>query len=103
MDIKELAKILGSSGGSSQYKYIPWWEGDFDEDRYRYSMFKEQEIQDAETCIAMCSGEELSDTSGNGECPFSICWSGIISWERCGRSWRTEAWTSIWWMAGEKG
>lgn len=66
MDIKELAKILGSSGGSSQYKYIPWWEGDFDEDRYRYSMFKEQEIQDAETCIAMCSGEELSDTSGNG-------------------------------------
>ena len=66
MDIKELAKILGSSSGSSQYKYIPWWEGDFDEDRYRYSMFKGQEIQDAEACIAMCSGEELSDTSGNG-------------------------------------
>ena len=66
MDIRELIKTLGSSAGSSQYKYIPWWEGDFDEDRYRYSLFKEQEIQDAEACIAKCSREELCDTSESG-------------------------------------
>lgn len=66
MNTVELTKTLGSSIGSSQYKYIPWWEGDFDEDRYRYNLFKEQEIQEAESCIAKCGREELSDTSGNG-------------------------------------
>lgn len=65
MDIKELTKVLGSSITSSRYKYIPWWDGDFDEDRYRYNLFSAQEIQDAEACIAECGKEELEDTSGN--------------------------------------
>ncbi len=65
MDIKELTKVLGSSITSSHYKYIPWWDGDFDEDRYRYNLFSEQEIQEAEACVAECGKEELEDTSGS--------------------------------------
>lgn len=64
MDIKELIKTLGSSIGSSRCKYVPWWDADPEDDRFRYSMFTEQEIQDAEACLADCPGETMGDVSG---------------------------------------
>lgn len=64
MDVKELLKTLGSSVGSSRYKFIPWWECGFDKDMYCYSIFTEQEIQDAQECLKGCSLEVLQDVSG---------------------------------------
>lgn len=65
MDIKELTKTLESSIQSSRYKFIPWWECNPEEDMYRYSMFTEPEIQEAESCIADCDKDTLTDTSGS--------------------------------------
>lgn len=64
MDIKELTNTLEASIEGSRYKYIPWWDGDFDNAMYRYNMFTEQEIQEAEECIADCGRDTLTGTSG---------------------------------------
>ncbi|MDE7298580.1 MAG: ankyrin repeat domain-containing protein [Lachnospiraceae bacterium] len=65
MDIKELIKILGDSIGSNNGKYIPWWTCEFDENMYRYHLFKAEEVQAAQECLAGCDKAVLTDTSGN--------------------------------------
>lgn len=66
MDINELKKALGDSVTSNQSKYIPWWTCEFDENMYRYHLYKPEEIQSVEDCLAGCDKAALSDTSGNG-------------------------------------
>lgn len=70
MDIKELTTTLGSYITSSRYKFVPWWEGDHENAMYRYSIFKPEEIEAAESCIAGCSKDDLMATSGSSGMPL---------------------------------
>ncbi|MDE7326358.1 MAG: ankyrin repeat domain-containing protein [Lachnospiraceae bacterium] len=66
MDINELKKMLGDSLTSHQTKYIPWWTCEFNETLYRSHLITQQEVQQAEDCLANCDKATLTDTSCNG-------------------------------------
>lgn len=70
MDIKELTATLGSSITSNQYKYIPWWDCEFDERMYRYKIFTKEEIEAANTCLAGCGKDALTATAGSSGMPL---------------------------------
>lgn len=59
MDVKELTNLLISNSESNRCKFIPWWEDDFENCMYRYDLFKEEEIQNVEACVAECGKEAL--------------------------------------------
>ncbi len=63
MDIKELTKVLGDSIGSNRSKYIPWWTCKFDENLYRYNLFKPEEVAAMQECLETCDKAVLTDTS----------------------------------------
>ncbi|MDE7297210.1 MAG: ankyrin repeat domain-containing protein [Lachnospiraceae bacterium] len=63
MDAKQLIKKLAESVVGPQYKFIPWWEDNFDDCVYWYNLFTEKEIREVEDCVAKCGREELTDTS----------------------------------------
>lgn len=65
MDIKELSKRLTESvTRANQSKFLPWWEDDFENATYRYSIFREDEVAQAEECLARCPGEALLAPTG---------------------------------------
>lgn len=60
MNIKELTDLLvTSSQRYSQAKFIPWWEDDYENSYYIYSIFEQQTIEEVKLCIAECAKEEL--------------------------------------------
>ncbi len=61
MDREELTKLLVESAedNSSQDKFIPWWEDDFEEAIYRYEILEEDVIQGAEACVPEAGKEAL--------------------------------------------
>lgn len=70
MDIKELTTTLGSSITSNRSKFVPWWEGDHENAMYRYSIFKKEEIEAAEACVAACGKDALTATAGSSGMPL---------------------------------
>ena len=65
MDAKELLDLLvTSSQRTNSAKYIPWWEGNHEEEIYRYSVFEEKDVKEAEACLADCGKEALLTTGG---------------------------------------
>ncbi|MCI9078123.1 MAG: hypothetical protein HFH68_04225 [Lachnospiraceae bacterium] len=70
MDIKELKDFLATSCETNRYKYVPWWEDDFNNCTYRYNIFKEEEIKDIEECINGCGSEVYSMPVGSMKMPL---------------------------------
>lgn len=65
MDAEKLTDLLaGSSQELNEVKYIPWWEGDHEEAVYRYDIFEEKDVKEAEACLADCGKETLLTTGG---------------------------------------
>lgn len=65
MDAKELSKLLTESATrTNSSKYIPWWEDDFENCIYRYDIFKEDVVKEAESCLEQCSKETLLAPTG---------------------------------------
>ncbi len=67
MDIQKLTDLLVSSSENyNQAKFIPWWEDDFENAIYRYSILEEDVIQGAEECLAGCDRDTLLAPVGRG-------------------------------------
>ena len=68
MDLKKLIdRLVESSEICNQTKFIPWWEkvyGDPGNFSYRYDIFEEDFVREAESCVAACSKEELLSPVG---------------------------------------
>ena len=65
MVAKELLDLLViSSQRTNSAKYIPWWEGNHEEAIYRYNIFEEKEVKEAEICLADCGKETLLTAGG---------------------------------------
>ncbi|WWR16706.1 ankyrin repeat domain-containing protein [Lachnospiraceae bacterium JLR.KK008] len=65
MDVKELSKFLTVSATRlNQSKFIPWWEEDFENSIYYYNLITEEEIAEAQECLAQCSKETLLAPTG---------------------------------------
>lgn len=64
MDAEELLKKLEAALEGPMYKFIPWWEDDYDNSMYWYNLFKEKDIAQVEACVAKCSKDDLEKTSG---------------------------------------
>jgi len=65
MEVKELKDMLEKSGTSNRSKYVPWWEGNFNDFSYKYEVFSDEEIREIEACIESCGKEELTEEAGN--------------------------------------
>lgn len=70
MDINEVKNLLAVACESNRYKYIPWWEDDFENCIYRYNIFKEEEIKDIEECINGCGSKVASLPVGSMGMPL---------------------------------
>ena len=67
MDVKELSDLLVTSSEKyGEYKFIPWWEENYEDCFYQYDMFKAETIQDAEECLETCLKEDLLSPIGRG-------------------------------------
>lgn len=65
MNVKELTDLLvESSQRNNSAKFIPWWEGNHKEAIYYYDIFEDEEVQEAEACLADCGKEMLLTTGG---------------------------------------
>lgn len=65
MDVKELSKLLTESATrANQSKYIPWWEDDFENCIYRYSIFSRDKVEEIQSCLAQCPKETILAPTG---------------------------------------
>lgn len=66
MDIKELTELLvQSSQQTNQSKFIPWWEDDFENCIYRYDIFKDSVVQEANAILEDCGKDQLVAPAGS--------------------------------------
>ena len=70
MEIKELREMLSKSAQSNKGRYIPWWEGSFEDFSYKYDLFSEEEIEHIEACVEKCGREELEEDAGG--CGYTL-------------------------------
>lgn len=75
MNITELTDLLVTSSQQfSQARFIPWWEDDYENCSYYYSILREETVQDANACLAACGREELLSPAGRyGLSLFHLC------------------------------
>lgn len=66
MDVKELTATLVKSCESGNGKFVAWWDEDPD-GMYRYSLFKQAEIEEIEACVAAAEPTELAATCGENK------------------------------------
>lgn len=59
MNAKELTNMLASSLESNRSKYIPWWEDDFENSMYYYSIIKEEDVKNVHEYLVSCDKAEL--------------------------------------------
>ncbi|MCI8403125.1 MAG: hypothetical protein HFI38_13725 [Lachnospiraceae bacterium] len=66
MNQKELADLLvTSSQHPNQAKFVPWWVEDYENFTYKYNIFPQETVRDAQACLAECSGQELLSPAGS--------------------------------------
>ncbi len=73
MDIKELTDLLTKSATRlNESQFIPWWEDDFENCIYRYCIFPESLVAQAQECLSRCRAETLLTPGSYGLTLFHL-------------------------------